>query len=168
MAKAPQKAGKVSLAQTRQKDDEPVERDVGGRPTKLKPTPEVLKTVSGLGSIMATTQECAAVLGVSEPTFFKFLKDNPEANAALEAAQGQRKVSLRRSQIALAEKGNLGALIWLGKQYLGQRDKSDVAVDARVEMGTAAAALNARLDRALSVLADAPEDAAPEGDRTGS
>ena len=43
--------------------------------------------------------------------------------AALEAAQGQRKVSLRRSQIALAEKGNLGALIWLGKQLLGQKDQ---------------------------------------------
>ena len=130
----------------------------------LQPTAETIKTVRGLGSIMATTKECAAVMGVSEPTFLKFLKDNPEANAALEQSQGQRMASLRRRQIELADKGNLGALIWLGKQYLGQRDKADVAVDARIEMGTAAASLNARLDRALSVLADAPADEAPEGD----
>lgn len=34
-------------------------------------------------------------------------------------------MSLRRQQIALAEKGNATMLIWLGKQLLGQSDKVD-------------------------------------------
>jgi len=33
------------------------------------------------------------------------------------------RISLRRAQMAAAEKGNPTMLIWLGKQYLGQRDK---------------------------------------------
>lgn len=36
------------------------------------------------------------------------------------------KISLRRHQWKLAEKGNPIMLIWLGKQYLEQKDKSDV------------------------------------------
>lgn len=34
------------------------------------------------------------------------------------------KISLRRAQFQLAEKGNASMLIWLGKQYLGQSDKT--------------------------------------------
>ena len=33
------------------------------------------------------------------------------------------KISLRRAQWKLAEKGNSSMLIWLGKQWLGQTDK---------------------------------------------
>ena len=36
--------------------------------------------------------------------------------------KGVGKVSLRRSQYQLALKGNASMLIWLGKQYLGQRE----------------------------------------------
>lgn len=34
------------------------------------------------------------------------------------------RVSLRRSQWQAAQKGNAALLIWLGKQYLNQKDKS--------------------------------------------
>lgn len=36
------------------------------------------------------------------------------------------RISLRRQQFKLAEKGNATMLIWLGKQWLEQKDKSDV------------------------------------------
>lgn len=35
-------------------------------------------------------------------------------------------VSLRRWQFKAAEAGNVGMLIWLGKQYLGQRDTLEI------------------------------------------
>ena len=36
------------------------------------------------------------------------------------------KISLRRHQFAAAEKGNTGLLIWLGKQYLGQKERQAI------------------------------------------
>ena len=39
------------------------------------------------------------------------------------------KMSLRRAQIKLAEAGNPTMLIWLGKQYLNQKDRMEVEND---------------------------------------
>lgn len=168
MSKAPKPARKpISIASARLKA-EGVKRDSAGRPTKIDPTDDVLKIVEGLGNIMATGREAAAVLGVTEVTFLKFLKDNPVAEATFERGQGTRLVSLRRQQLKSADAGNIAALIWLGKQYLGQRDKSDVAIDARVEMGGAAAALAEALDRALDVAAAHGADGASEKPRAAA
>ena len=38
------------------------------------------------------------------------------------------KISLRRTQFKLAEK-NVAMAIWLGKQYLGQRDNVDMSIE---------------------------------------
>ena len=46
---------------------------------------------------------------------------------------GQLKVSLRRQQIELAKTGNPTMLIWLGKQLLEQRDKSDATNQVTVK-----------------------------------
>ncbi len=35
-------------------------------------------------------------------------------------------MSLRRKQWRAAEEGNTTMLVWLGKQYLGQKDKSEM------------------------------------------
>jgi hypothetical protein len=43
--------------------------------------------------------------------------------------RGKGRVSLRRSQWQAAEKGNASLLIWLGKQWLGQKEKPDESVD---------------------------------------
>lgn len=48
---------------------------------------------------------------------------------AKEAGQLSGKASLRRMQFKTAESGNATMQIWLGKQYLGQKDKQDVTVD---------------------------------------
>ena len=37
------------------------------------------------------------------------------------------KVSLRRAQFKAATGGNVSMMIWLGKQYLGQKDKQEIS-----------------------------------------
>lgn len=75
-----------------------------------------------LARIMCTQSEIAEVLGVSLSTlehdkeFLRIHKKGIEAG----------KASLRRMQWKSAEGGNVTSQIWLGKQYLGQRDKQEV------------------------------------------
>jgi hypothetical protein len=96
----------------------------GGRPPKLKADATTLSTLEGLGKIQCTTKEAAAVLKVSEPTFLKFLGDNPEAREVFEAGKAEGRSSLRRTQFRLAET-NAAMAIFLGKNYLGQTDKQE-------------------------------------------
>lgn len=99
-----------------------------GRPkgtTKIQPTPETMSSLKGLGQIQCTTKEGAAFFRVSEPTFLKFLTDNPEAREALEEGKGKGRISLRRHQWRMAE-NNATMAIWLGKNHLGQTDKTEL------------------------------------------
>lgn len=99
-------------------------KNLGGRPRKLAADEATLKALKGLGNIQCTTKEGAAFFSVSEPTFIKFLDDFPEAREALESGKGLGCISLRRHQWRMAEKNQTMA-IWLGKQWLGQRDRVD-------------------------------------------
>lgn len=129
-------------------------KNKGGRPPALKPDARTLKQIRGLGQIQATTKECAAVLGVSEPTFIKFKKDNPEAAEAFECGQAEGRASLRRMQFDAAKKGNATMLIWLGKQLLDQKDKQDITAavtnNASEDERTAIDEIHSRLDRLLT------------------
>jgi hypothetical protein len=100
-----------------------------GRPPKLNPDEGTISTVKGLGQIQATTKECAAVLGVTEPTFIKFKQDHKAVQDAYDAGEGNGRASLRRRQFKAADAGNATMLIWLGKQYLGQSDKQLIGGD---------------------------------------
>ena len=87
-----------------------------------------IETVKSLARIQCTDEEIASVLGVSVD-----LLTNRNNKAAFAAAkeQGQQsgKASLRRMQFQTAEAGNATMLIWLGKQYLGQKEKQDLSVE---------------------------------------
>jgi len=96
-----------------------------GRPPKLTDDERTLSTLSGLAKIQCTTKEAAAVLGVSEPTFFAFLKRYEKAQELWENGKEGGKASLKRNQFRMAET-NAAMAIWLGKQYLGQRDQSNL------------------------------------------
>ena len=50
--------------------------------------------------------------------------------------QDNGRMSVRRWQFKSAEGGNTGMLIWLGKQYLGQRDATDITQSNRVDAET--------------------------------
>lgn len=102
-----------------------------GRPkgtTKIQPTEETFKQLRGLGQIQCTTKEGAAFFSVSEPTFIKFLNDNPEAREAFDEGKGKGCISLRRHQWRMAEK-NPTMAIWLGKNHLGQTDRLEMDAD---------------------------------------
>lgn len=98
-----------------------------GRPkgsTKLKHSEELLRQIRGLGQIQCTRKEAAAVLGVNEDTFSDFLRLHTDCFEAFEYGREEGCVSLRRTQLKMAET-SASMAIWCGKQYLGQSDKSD-------------------------------------------
>ena len=106
-----------------------------------------------LCKIQCTKRECAAVLGVSEDTLDRRVREETgEGFAAFHRKHiefGQ--ASLRRAQFAKAIKGHPTMLIWLGKQYLGQRDKHEVEStvrDVTAEQAAVEQSMDALLERA--------------------
>lgn len=83
-----------------------------------------------LCSIQCTKEEICSVLDVSEKTLNSWCNDKYGKNFSLVFNEKRLlgKSSLRRMQWKLAEKNNAMA-IWLGKQYLGQRDKVEYTDD---------------------------------------
>jgi hypothetical protein len=100
-------------------------RKCRGRPVGRPPIEIDYAACEKLARIMCTQSEIAEVLGVSLSTlehdkeFLRIHKKGIEAG----------KASLRRMQWKSAEDGNVTSQIWLGKQYLGQRDKSEISGD---------------------------------------
>ena len=89
-------------------------------------------TFESLCAIQCTKEEICAVLQVSEDTLEKWCKNTYGQNFAVIFAEKRQngKASLRRSQWKLAEK-NPTMSIWLGKQYLKQRDNIEVEHNAQ-------------------------------------
>ena len=87
---------------------------MAGRPKK-----EIDYTaVEKLASIQCTQEEIANFLGISVRT----LQRDEEFCRLYKKGMDNGKMSLRRTQFKIAEKGNASMAIFLGKQYLGQRD----------------------------------------------
>lgn len=80
-------------------------------------------TFENLCAIQCTKEEISSVLNISEDTLERWCKETYNQNFAVVFAEKKQvgKMSLRRTQWRLAEK-NPTMSIWLGKQYLGQRD----------------------------------------------
>ena len=72
-----------------------------------------------LAAIHCTYEEIADVVGTSVTTLQKTYKDT------IERGRAEGKMSLRRRQMSVAEKGDVRMLIFLGKNYLGQKDQPD-------------------------------------------
>ena len=79
--------------------------------------------IEQLASIFCTNGEIAEIMGCSIDTL--------QRNYALYIKRGKAnaKSSLRRLQWSKAQDGNVPMLIWLGKQYLSQRDQPQEATD---------------------------------------
>jgi hypothetical protein len=93
-------------------------KNKGGRPKKTIDYELVLK----LASIQCTQEEIANILGLHRSTL---LRDATFCDIYKKGID-EGKSSLRRLQWKAAENGSSAILIWLGKQYLGQQDKSVV------------------------------------------
>jgi len=81
------------------------------------------ETVKRLAAVMATDEEIAAFLGMSPDTLVRAGKAYQEAK---EIGRRNGMINLRKLQFDAAKAKNPTMLIWLGKQYLEQRDKTEV------------------------------------------
>lgn len=104
-----------------------------GRPAAIKDDPITLTKAEVFGSIGATHEEMAHSLGVCVRTIERVMTDDEHPfSREYKRHWSDRKMSLRRSQLALAESGNATMQIWLGKQSLGQRDQIEQTVSDTV------------------------------------
>jgi len=86
------------------------------------------ETVDDLCEIQCTGKEIAAVLRVGYNTLERACKAEHKQGLGeyIDQKSEGGKASLRRMQWKAAQKGNPTMLIWLGKQILDQKDKSEV------------------------------------------
>jgi hypothetical protein len=93
---------------------------------KPRPRPEhseaLLEQIRALGRVQATVAEVASVLRRSEDALQSFFTEHPDAKEAYEGGRLEGLVFLRRRQFELAE-SNPTMAIWLGRQFLNQREK---------------------------------------------
>lgn len=82
--------------------------------------------IENLALIQCTQLEIASILNVNVST----LKRDNKFCTIYKKGQNEGKKSLRRIQWDLAKKGNSTMAIWLGKQYLGQKDKQELSGDS--------------------------------------
>ena len=85
------------------------------------------KQFESMCAIQCTKEEICAVLDVTEKTLNSWCNNTYGKDFSLVFADKKQlgKMSLRRSQWRMAENDKTMA-IWLGKQYLGQRDNIEV------------------------------------------
>ena len=85
------------------------------------------KQFENLCGLQCTLEEICGWFGVTDKTLDSWCKRTYHASFSevFKQKRGLGKISLRRSQWRLAEKSATMA-IWLGKQYLGQRDQVNV------------------------------------------
>lgn len=88
--------------------------------------------VKSLCSIQCTGEEIASIVNVNYDTLVKRIKDdyNETFSDFYKKASAGGKASLRRTQFKLAEK-SAAMCIWLGKQYLGQKDQESFMATER-------------------------------------
>src|SRR5712671_3071611 len=74
-----------------------------------------------LAMLQCTDEEVAAWFGVTTRTIERRRKTGKFAEI-MERGKAKGRISLRRTQMRLAEQGSGSVAIWLGKQLLGQTD----------------------------------------------
>jgi hypothetical protein len=103
------------------------EKNKGGRPKKELD----YELIEELAKIQCTQDEIASCVGVNVKT----LRADEKFLDLYKKGQETGKKSLRRYQFDCAKKGNSAMLIWLGKQYLGQKDNIDVTTQKMEDDG---------------------------------
>ena len=87
------------------------------------------KQFESLCGLQCTLEEICGWFGVCSDTLETWCKRTYKMNFSevFKQKRGTGKISLRRSQWRLAEK-NANMAIWLGKQYLGQKDQVETTI----------------------------------------
>ena len=95
-----------------------------GRPKKYDIDPEQVERLAGFG---CTNVEIASFFGCDESHVRKNYSEY------LTKGREKGKIRLRQLQWSAASSGNVSMLIWLGKQILGQTDKTEVEWEHNIE-----------------------------------
>ena len=93
-------------------------------------TDKDFKKILNMVRIQCTMEECCSVLEMSDTTLNRRLKEMEYNNFEdfYKRHNDEGKMSLRRMQWQAAEKGNSTMLVWLGKQHLNQKDKTETKI----------------------------------------
>ena len=100
------------------------------RRTRKRITDADIERVRELAEIGATQREIAIELGCCPETIYR----NPQVAAAYDQGFNRFCLFLRRAQLQCVKRGVTAMLIWLGKQYLGQRDNPGLAQEITQEV----------------------------------
>lgn len=84
-----------------------------------------LDMVYMLAQNMLNQRDMATQLKITPRVFEDCLNNWPEFGLALERGYSETRQKLGKVQLDMALNGNVGMLIWLGKQYLHQADKHE-------------------------------------------
>ena len=95
---------------------------MGSKP-KLPEVP--LDRISEWAQVGFRWPDIAVELGISDRTLRRYRAVNPLIDQHYEKGISRMRRSLRSKQYAMAMAGSVTMLIWLGKNELGQTDKSD-------------------------------------------
>lgn len=79
-----------------------------------------------MGQMGMQLSEIAAYVGMGRHDFANDLRSVPELREAYEQGLAETKLALRRRQLKAAMDGNVPALVWMGKQMLGQSEKGTI------------------------------------------
>ena len=90
------------------------------------------KKIDNMCAIKCTGEEITSILGVDYDTLSAACERDHKVKLSeyIEQKSAGGKMSLRRRQYTTAMDGNPTMLIWLGKNWLGQKDKSDEEIEA--------------------------------------
>lgn len=93
------------------------------------------KQFENMCAIQCTKEEIAGVFEVSGDTLLRWVKENYNGETfatIFKRYSASGRMSLRRYQFNQSKKSSTMA-IWLGKQYLGQRDQQNVSISGDEE-----------------------------------
>lgn len=83
-----------------------------------------------MAAVGCTVEEIALVIGCNKRTIERRFV------AVLEKGRARLRAGLRHKQVQLAMQGDKTMLVWLGKQLLGQKDRTEAEVNQTTEVIT--------------------------------
>jgi hypothetical protein len=88
-------------------------------------------TLDKLLFIQCNQVEICGIMNISPDTLLRRCREKHGVTFAEYSEQKRQggRMSLRRKQMDTALSGNVTMMIWLGKQYLGQKDKQETTID---------------------------------------
>jgi hypothetical protein len=93
-----------------------------------------LKRIRAYAEVGCTLEEIAGLLGVAGSWLHSQVDKDFALEEAILTGCSNLRQSLRSAQVRLALSGNPQMLIWLGKQFLGQSEKSEIKREGTVNV----------------------------------